>query len=155
MTARPTNEDSYMHEWRTRIRTCNANDIVMWEDWDSLPDIDLAMLMQELSKEGMELAAKTCFLGQEMEKRLRIKTAVAAQRAQRRTNRESQPPPQRRRIATHTGDAPTASSSATAVNARPPLHHANLLTAITASVTPPSESQTMAARSESHMPEDH
>ena len=32
MTARPINEDSYMHEWRTRIRTCNANDIVMWED---------------------------------------------------------------------------------------------------------------------------
>ena len=146
--------DSYMDEWRTRIRTCNANDIVMWEDWDSLPDIDLAMLMQELSKEGMELAAKTCFLGQEMEKRLRITTAVAAQRAQRRTNRESQPPPQRRRIATHTGDAPTASSSATAVKARPPLHHANMLTAITASVTPPSESQTMAALSERPMLED-
>ena len=144
-------------EWRTRIRTCNADDLVMWNDWDTLSNIDMVTLIQELSREGMQLAAKACFLGQELEERIRIETAVAAQQAQRKANRQKRdppqrrrsattsPPPQRRRIATHTGDAPTASSSATAVNARPPLHHANLLTAITASVTPPAESQTMAA----------
>ena len=58
MTARPINEDSYMHDWRTRIRTCNADDIMMWDDWDTLPDIDLATLIQEVSREGMQLATR-------------------------------------------------------------------------------------------------
>ena len=141
--------DSYMDEWRTRLRACKANDILTWEDWDQLPDIDLAMLIQELSKEGMELAAKTKYLGTEMEKRIRIKTAVAAQETQRRMDRESLPLPKRRKIAT--GLAAKASSSASAVKARPPLHHANMMVASTASVTPPSESQTMAALSERPM----
>ena len=143
-----------MNEWRTRIRTCKANDILEWTDWDSLPDIDLAMLIQELSKEEMELAAKTRYLGTEMEKRIRIKTVMAAQEAQRREaqrsmNRESQPPSKRRKIATEL--AVKASSSASAVKASPPLHHANMVMASTASVTPPSESQTMTALSERPM----
>ena len=170
-----------MNEWRTRIRTCKANDILEWTDWDSLPDIDLAMLIQELSKEEMELAAKTRYLGTEMEKRIRIKTVMAAQEAQRREaqrsmNRESQPPSKRRKIATGlavkasssasavkasqppskrrkiaTELAVKASSSASAVKASPPLHHANMVMASTASVTPPSESQTMTALSERPM----
>ena len=152
MSALPINDEErrarVRDEWRTRIRTCNADDLLMWDDWNTLPDIDLATLIQELSREGMQLAAKACFLGQEMEERLRIETAMAAQQAQRRANRQNRappqpcrsattsPPPQRRRIA-------TASSRATAVNARPPLHHANLVSAITASETPPSLSNSV------------
>ena len=125
-------------EWRTRIRTCNADDLLMWNDWDTLSNIDMVTLIQELSREGMQLAAKACFLGQEMEERLRMETAVAAQQAQRKANRQNRDPPQRRRSAT-TSPPPqrrriaTASSTTMAVNARP-------LPAITASVTPPSES---------------
>ena len=143
-----------MDEWRTRLRACKANDILTWEDWDQLPDIDLAMLMQELSKEGMELAAKNKYLGIEMEKRIRIKTVMAAQEAQRREaqrrmNRASLPAPKRRKMETEL--AVKASSSASAVKASPPVHHANMVMTSTASVTPPSESQTMAAPSERPM----
>ena len=137
-------------EWRTRIRTCNADDLLIWNDWDELPAIDLATLIQELSREGMQLAAKACFLGKEMEERLRIETAVAAQQAQRRANRQNRAPTQRRRSAT-TSPPPrrrriaTASSRATAVNARPPLQHAKPVSAITASETPPSLSNSIDA----------
>ena len=120
-------------EWRTRIRTCNADDLVMWNDWDTLSNIDMVTLIQELSREGMQLAAKACFLGQELEERIRIETAVAAQQAQRKANRQKRDPPQRRRSASTSPPRQrrriaTASSRATAMNARP-------LPAITASET--------------------
>ena len=145
MSVQPINfgGDSYMDEWRTRLRACKANDILTWEDWDQLPDIDLAMLMQELSKEGMELAAKNKYLGIEMEKRIRIKTVMAAQEAQRREaqrrmNRASLPAPKRRKMETEL--AVKASSSASAIKASPPV-----MLALPPPVTPPSESQTMLA----------
>ena len=152
-----------MDEWRTRLRACKANDILTWEDWDQLPDIDLTMLIQELSKEGMELAAKNQYLGVEMEKRIRIKTVMAAQEAQRREaqrrmNRASLPAPKRRKMETElavkasasatslpapkrrkmeTELAVKASSSASAIKASPPV-----MLALPPPVTPPSESQT-------------